>query len=693
MSGQLLNTIALTELAGVGAKMAEKLHKIGLNNVQDVLFHLPLRYEDRTRIWPINRVAPGQYLTVQGEVSHCSIQFGKRKMLTVKIGDTTGSVTLKFFNFNAAMKNSFSDGKQVKAYGEIKGSQFGLEIIHPDYRLFSEPTELSVEETLTPVYPTTDGLRQATLRNLTDQALSLLEKSAVTELLPAGLYDQQMTLAQALRVMHRPTADISLEQFDAGKHPAQKRLILEELLAQNLSMLALRSKGQQHQSWSLAPLDTLKQQLLASLPFTPTGAQQRVVADIEADLNKPQPMMRLVQGDVGSGKTLVAALAALRAIEHGYQVALMAPTELLAEQHAVNFAHWLNPMGIEVGWMAGKLKGKAREKELVRIANGDAKMVVGTHALFQDQVVFNNLALIIIDEQHRFGVHQRLDLREKGATNGRYPHQLVMTATPIPRTLAMTAYADMDTSVIDELPPGRTPIQTVALPDSRRPQIIERIRAACQQEGRQTYWVCTLIDESEVLEAQAASDTADELTRLLPDLKVGLVHGRMKPKEKQAIMASFKAGEIDLLVATTVIEVGVDVPNASLMVIENPERLGLAQLHQLRGRVGRGEIASHCVLLYHAPLTKTAQKRLAVLRESSDGFVIAQRDLEIRGPGELLGTKQTGIADFKVADLIRDQHLIPQVQKLARYIHDQYPDNATAIIDRWIGQRENYSNA
>ncbi|WP_283596832.1 ATP-dependent DNA helicase RecG [Photobacterium phosphoreum] len=693
MSGQLLNTVALTELAGVGAKMAEKLHKIGLNNVQDVLFHLPLRYEDRTRIWPINRVAPGQYLTVQGEVSHCSIQFGKRKMLTVKIGDGTGSVTLKFFNFNASMKNSFSDGKQVKAYGEIKGSQFGLEIIHPDYHLFSEPTALSAEETLTPVYPTTDGLRQTTLRNLTDQALSLLEKSAVTELLPAGLYDQQMTLAQALQVMHRPTPDISLEQFDAGKHPAQKRLILEELLAQNLSMLALRSKGQQHQSWSFTPQDTLKQQLLASLPFTPTGAQQRVVADIEADLGKSQPMMRLVQGDVGSGKTLVAALAALRAIEHGYQVALMAPTELLAEQHALNFAQWLNPMGIEVGWMAGKLKGKAREKELVRIASGDAKMVVGTHALFQDQVVFNNLALIIIDEQHRFGVHQRLDLREKGAASGYYPHQLVMTATPIPRTLAMTAYADMDTSVIDELPPGRTPIQTVALPDSRRPQIIERIRAACQQEGRQTYWVCTLIDESEVLEAQAASDTADELTRLLPDLKVGLVHGRMKPKEKQAIMASFKAGEIDLLVATTVIEVGVDVPNASLMVIENPERLGLAQLHQLRGRVGRGEIASHCVLLYHAPLTKTAQKRLAVLRESSDGFVIAQRDLEIRGPGELLGTKQTGIADFKVADLIRDQYLIPQVQKLARYIHDQYPDNAIAIIDRWIGQRENYSNA
>ncbi|WP_299017178.1 ATP-dependent DNA helicase RecG [uncultured Photobacterium sp.] len=693
MSGQLLDTIALTELAGVGAKMAEKLEKIGLHTVQDLLFHLPLRYEDRTRIWPLGNVMPGQHLTVQGEVLSSSISFGKRRMLTVKISDPTGSATLRFFNFNAAMKNSLSEGKQVKAYGEIKRGKYGLEIIHPDYKVFSEPTDLSVEETLTPVYPTTDGLRQLTLRNLTDQALRLLDKAAVSELLPDGLYDRQMTLAQALHIMHRPTPDVSLDQLEEGKHPAQQRLILEELLAQNLSMLAVRNKSQQHDAWPLPPSDTLKQQLLASLPFSPTGAQQRVVADIEADLIRPQPMMRLVQGDVGSGKTLVAALAALRAIEHGYQVALMAPTELLAEQHAINFANWLEPMEIQVGWLAGKLKGKARDSELARIESGEAKMVVGTHALFQEQVVFNNLALVIIDEQHRFGVHQRLELREKGANNGRYPHQLIMTATPIPRTLAMTAYADLETSVIDELPPGRTPIQTVALPDSRRAEIIQRIRSACLNEGRQAYWVCTLIDESEVLEAQAASDTADELTAQLPELKIGLVHGRMKPAEKQAVMQRFKEGELHLLVATTVIEVGVDVPNASLMIIENPERLGLAQLHQLRGRVGRGSVASHCVLLYHAPLSKTAQKRLGVLRESSDGFVIAQRDLEIRGPGELLGTKQTGIAEFKVADLVRDQHLIPQVQKLARYIHSRYPDNAKAIIDRWLGQRENYSNA
>ncbi len=591
------------------------------------------------------------------------------------------------------MKNNFAEGKFVHAYGEIKRGNQGLEIIHPDYKFFTPAQTPDVEPNLTPVYPTTEGLRQLTLRNLTDQALVLLEKSAVQELLPSGLYDQQMTLAQALKIIHRPSADIDLRLFEQGRHPAQIRLIMEELLAQNLSMLAIRSQGQQDVALPLAPVHQLKQQLLAQLPFSPTKAQQRVVAEIEADLAKPHPMMRLVQGDVGSGKTLVAALAAVRAIEHGYQVALMAPTELLAEQHALNFAQWLEPMGIQVGWLAGKLKGKARETELARIASGEVKMVVGTHALFQEQVSFDHLALVIIDEQHRFGVHQRLELREKGAKQGAYPHQLIMTATPIPRTLAMTAYADLETSVIDELPPGRTPIQTVAIPDTKRDEIVERIRHACLNEGKQAYWVCTLIDESEVLEAQAAAETAEELQRKLPEVKIGLVHGRMKPAEKQAVMQAFKNNELHLLVATTVIEVGVDVPNASLMIIENPERLGLAQLHQLRGRVGRGTVASHCVLLFHAPLSKTAQKRLGVLRESNDGFVIAQRDLEIRGPGELLGTKQTGLADFKIADLVRDQQLVPQVQRIARHIHERYPQNAQAIIDRWLGERDIYAKA
>ncbi|MCG9723734.1 ATP-dependent DNA helicase RecG [Vibrio brasiliensis] len=690
---QLLSAIPLTSLTGVGAKVAEKLAKVGLNSVQDLLFHLPLRYEDRTRIYPIVKLHAGLWAAVQGKVMSVDTLFGKRKMLTVKISDGNGTITLRFFNFTAAMKNNFAEGKTVHAYGEIKRGGYGLEIVHPDYKFYAPNQSAEVEQSLTPVYPTTDGLRQITLRNLTDQALELLDKAAVQELLPSGLYDHQTTLAQALHTIHRPPPSIDLDQFDQGKHPAQIRLIIEELLAQNLSMLSVRSKGQQDAALPLPVANKLKQQLLDQLPFSPTNAQSRVVEEIEQDLVKPHPMMRLVQGDVGSGKTLVAALAALRALEHGYQVALMAPTELLAEQHAINFANWLEPMGIKVGWLAGKLKGKAKEAELTKIASGEAQMVVGTHALFQEHVEFDHLALVIIDEQHRFGVHQRLELREKGAKQGAYPHQLIMTATPIPRTLAMTAYADLETSVIDELPPGRTPIQTVAIPDTKRDDIVERVRNACLNEGKQAYWVCTLIDESEVLEAQAAADTAEELQRKLPDVKIGLVHGRMKPAEKQAVMQDFKDNKLHLLVATTVIEVGVDVPNSSLMIIENPERLGLAQLHQLRGRVGRGSVASHCVLLYHSPLSKTAQKRLGVLRESNDGFVIAQRDLEIRGPGELLGTKQTGMADFKIADLVRDQRLIPEVQRIARHIHDNYPDNAAAIIDRWLGERDVYSKA
>ncbi|TKF34170.1 ATP-dependent DNA helicase RecG [Vibrio kanaloae] len=690
---QLLSAIPLNSLSGVGAKVAEKLEKVGLNNVQDLLFHLPLRYEDRTRIYPIVKLHAGLWAAVQGKVMHVDTIFGKRKMLTVKISDGNGTITLRFFNFTAGMKNNFAEGKQVHAYGEIKRGNMGLEIVHPDYKFFAPRQQPDVEANLTPVYPTTEGLRQVTLRNLTDQALELIDKAAVNELLPSGLYDHQITLAQALHTIHRPPPGIDLEQFDEGKHPAQLRLIMEELLAQNLSMLSVRSKGQQDKAMPFPPVHTLKDKLLAQLPFSPTNAQARVTKEIEADLEKPHPMMRLVQGDVGSGKTLVAALAAVRALEHGQQVALMAPTELLAEQHAINFANWFEAMGIQVGWLAGKLKGKARETELASIASGEAQMVVGTHALFQEHVEFKNLGLVIIDEQHRFGVHQRLELREKGAKQGYYPHQLVMTATPIPRTLAMTAYADLETSIIDELPPGRTPIQTVAIPDTKRDDIVERVRHACLNEGKQAYWVCTLIDESEVLEAQAAADTAEELQRKLPDVKIGLVHGRMKPAEKQAVMQEFKENKLHLLVATTVIEVGVDVPNSSLMIIENPERLGLAQLHQLRGRVGRGSVASHCVLLYHSPLSKTAQKRLGVLRESNDGFVIAQRDLEIRGPGELLGTKQTGLAEFKIADLVRDQRLIPEVQRIARHIHDSYPENAKAIINRWLGERDVYSKA
>lgn len=693
MQPQILSAVPLTSLSGVGAKVAEKLAKIGLHSIQDLLFHLPLRYEDRTRIYPIAKLHAGLFVAIQGRVMSCDTHFGRKKMLTVKVSDGNGTLTLRFFNFNAGMKNSFAEGRPLYAYGEIKRGNMGLEIMHPDYHFLTGSDSPQLEQSLTPIYPTTDGLRQNTLKNLTDQALELLDSSAVTELLPSGLYDHQITLNQALHTIHRPSPDIDLQQFELGKHPAQRRLIIEELLAQNLSMLDVRSKGQQDQSLPLNCIGQLKQRLLATLPFTPTNAQARVVREIEKDLQQPHPMMRLVQGDVGSGKTLVAVLAATHALEQGYQVALMAPTELLAEQHAINFAQWLEPLGISVGWLAGKLTAKAKQTQLERIASGEAKMIVGTHALFQQHVEFDHLALVIIDEQHRFGVHQRLELREKGKRQGNYPHQLIMTATPIPRTLAMTAYADLETSIIDELPPGRTPIQTVAIADTRRNDIIERVRIACAQEGKQAYWVCTLIDESEVLEAQAAADTTEELQRQLPELNIGLVHGRMKPAEKQQVMQQFKSGELHLLVATTVIEVGVDVPNASLMIIENPERLGLAQLHQLRGRVGRGSVASSCVLLYHAPLSKTAQKRLGVLRESNDGFVIAQKDLEIRGPGEVLGTKQTGLADFKIADLLRDQYLIPEVQRIARHIHQQYPSNAKAIVERWLGERSEYVKA
>ncbi|MFQ2182504.1 ATP-dependent DNA helicase RecG [Aeromonas veronii] len=687
-----LDKIPLDSLKGVGSKMLEKLERLGLATVQDLLFHLPLRYEDRTQVWPIGDLPPGLHGAVEGEIQDTQLVMGRRRMMVCRISDGSGTLTLRFFNFTAAQKNSLAAGRLIRCFGEVRPGKYGLEMAHPEYKLLGEEQAGQTEEALTPVYPTTEGLRQLTLRNLTDQALAQLDLYGVEELLPAGLYPHQIELAAALKLLHRPPPSVALPLLESGQHPAQQRLVLEELLAHNLSVLKVRAQAQTQLARALKPAPELVEQLLGALPFKPTGAQSRVVAEISKDLQQSHPMMRLVQGDVGSGKTLVAALAALQAIGNGCQVGLMAPTELLAEQHAINFAKWLEPLGIGVGWLAGKQKGKAREEALAAIADGSVKMVVGTHAIFQEQVVFQRLALVIIDEQHRFGVHQRLALREKGEREGVHPHQLIMTATPIPRTLAMTAYADLDTSIIDELPPGRTPITTVALPDSRRGDVIERVKLACT-EGKQAYWVCTLIEESEVLECQAAEDTAAELQDLLPGLHIGLVHGRMRPVEKQRVMEEFKAGILQLLVATTVIEVGVDVPNASLMIIENPERLGLAQLHQLRGRVGRGAVASHCVLLYHAPLSKTAQSRLGVLRETNDGFLIAQRDLELRGPGELLGTRQTGLADLKIADLVRDQPLIPQVQKMARFLMDRHPSHVEPLIRRWLGLRDHYSNA
>lgn len=688
-----LAVLPLAALTGVGPKLAEKLEKLGLFSVQDLLFHLPLRYQDRTRIYPIGHLQPPQWVTVEGEVISADIKFGRKRMLVVRIADRSGRLTLRFFTFGAAQREGFVPGRKVRAFGEVRQGPTGVEMVHPEYRVSESGAELPpVAETLTPIYPMTEGLSQQVVRRLVELALKRLSEQPLHEPLPPALRPGGIEVNQALRLLHQPTPDLAVMRLEAGDYPAQRRLILEELAAHQLSLLRVRAVSDQLQAPPLAAACALKQQLLAALPFSPTAAQQRVVAEIESDLARNKPMMRLVQGDVGSGKTLVAALAALTAIGNGYQVAVMAPTELLAEQHAFNFGQWLAPLGLSVVALLGKQGSKARREALAAIAEGSAQLVTGTHALFQQQVQFARLGLVIIDEQHRFGVHQRLALREKGEAAGLAPHQLIMTATPIPRTLAMTAYADLDLSTIDELPPGRTPITTVVVPDSRRDEVVARVYAACTNEGKQAYWVCTLIEESEVLQCQAAEATAAQLMDELPQLRIGLVHGRLKAADKQAVMAAFKAGELDLLVATTVIEVGVDVPNASLMIIENPERLGLAQLHQLRGRVGRGSVASHCVLLFHAPLSKTATARLSVLRESNDGFVIAQRDLEIRGPGELLGTRQTGLAALRIADLLRDSALIPAAQQLAAELN-QDAAVAELLIERWLPRRLQYGQA
>ncbi len=693
MSKPSLSQYPITELKGVGPKMAERLLKLGITTVQDMLFHLPLRYEDRTRIYAISELTAHSHVTVQATIETSQITFGKRRMLVCQINDGTGRLTLRFFNFTAAQKNAFSTGKIIRCFGEIRRGRVGFEMSHPEYSISDTFEQQPTSSTLTPVYSTTEGLKQLSIRALSEQAIELLQKYAVEELLPQQWQPSQLPLSDALLLLHRPPNDVDIIALEQGTHPAQQRLVFEELLAQNLSLLKVREQGQQVKAIALEPTNPLEAQFLAQLPFAPTNAQSRVVSEIKTDMQHAYPMMRLVQGDVGSGKTLVAALSALTAIAQGYQVALMAPTEILSEQHGINFSSWFENLGISVAWLGGKTKGKERVNTLAMIASGEAQMIVGTHALFQDEVKFNNLVLIIIDEQHRFGVHQRLSLREKGRFGDCYPHQLVMTATPIPRTLAMTAYADLETSVIDELPPGRTPITTVAIPDTRRDDIISRVKLACNEQGRQVYWVCTLIDESEVLQCQAAEDSALQLKEALPELNIGLVHGRMKATEKQAIMSEFKTGNIHVLVATTVIEVGVDVPNASLIIIENPERLGLAQLHQLRGRVGRGATASHCVLLYLAPLSQTAQKRLGVLRDSNDGFVIAERDLEIRGPGEVLGTKQTGLAEFKIADLTRDKQTLNQVRPIAQQMLKQYPQHIDPLIHRWLGNKSNYAQA
>jgi ATP-dependent DNA helicase RecG len=693
-----LATIAITQLKGVGAKQAALLAKLGIATLQDLLFHLPLRYQDRTHVTPIGALFPGSEALIEGEVRVCDIVFGKRRSLMARVQDNTGIITLRFYHFNAAQKQQLSPGARVRCYGETRRGASGVEMYHPEYRVVDADTPLPVNEALTPIYPTTEGVTQPALRKLMAQALKYLETHPPADLIPQAATPSLpksaavMSLTEALHFLHTPPPRADTRQIRDGRHPAQQRLVLEELAAHQLSMLQLRQSMRTHDAPVLKGKGNLVQQLQQRFGFTLTSAQQRVTTEISNDLAQRQPMLRLVQGDVGSGKTAVAALACAQCVAAGFQAVMMAPTEILAEQHVIAFRSWLEPLGVPVAWLAGKVKGKAREAQLQTIADGSAQVVIGTHALFQADVEFFKLGLAIIDEQHRFGVQQRLALRDKGKAAGFVPHQLIMTATPIPRTLAMSAYADLDLSVIDELPPGRTPIKTVVLDDSRRDAVISRVQNVVAQ-GRQVYWVCTLIEESEALQCQAAEDTAQQLQAALPQLRVGLVHGRLKPTEKADIMAAFTAGEIDLLVATTVIEVGVNVPNASLMIIDNAERLGLAQLHQLRGRVGRGNYESFCVLLYTNPLSQNGKARLGVMRDTNDGFLIAEKDLELRGAGELLGTRQTGLAQFRIADLARDAALLPAARDIADLVLRERPQHVALLIARWVGQGMKFAQA
>lgn len=699
-----LQRMPLRQLKGVGPALAEKLGRLGLATVQDLLFLLPRQYEDRTRITPFGSLIPGMTTLAEGEVKLADIVNGRRRSLLVRLRDNTGGLTLRFYHFRQSQKDSYSPGLRLRVFGEVRLGALGPEMIHPEVERIDDTLHADDHSSLTqhldsadlastyltPIYPLVEGLSQRRLRELIARALPLLDiPDALIERLPST-HSGGWNVARALRCIHAPSATENRQQLTNGEHPAQQYLAFEELLAHQISLLHRRQGQRQLPAPVLPPEVQLSANFRARLPFQLTPAQVRVLGEIGTDLASTTPMLRLVQGDVGAGKTVVAALAACPALAAGWQVVIMAPTEILAEQHRVRFSAWFTPLGITVGWLAGKLIGKARERQLEALANGSCQLLVGTHAVFQDHVAFHRLGLVVIDEQHRFGVEQRLALARKGQDSGWQAHQLIMTATPIPRTLAMSAYGDLDNSIIDSLPPGRQPIQTIVLPASRRDDLIARIRHQVSS-GQQVYWVCTLIETSEQIQAQAAQDTWQTLSEALPELAIGLVHGQLKGPEKAAVMTEFAAGRLSVLVATTVIEVGVDVPNASLMVIENPERLGLSQLHQLRGRVGRGEHASFCVLLYQSPLSHLGRQRLQILRDSQDGFVIAQRDLELRGPGEVLGTRQTGDVNFRIADLIRDQHLLPVARELAYELLAGTPGQTDYLLERWLGRREHYA--
>ncbi len=677
----------LRSLKTLGKALLDDLHAAGFETVGELWFTFPLRFEDRTQILPLGALRPGASAQFIAQVEHAEIRFGKRRSLCVLVGDGAQRLMLRFFYFKQAQADGFKVGQRILVFGDVKAGPNSLEIVHPRYKLIGEHEVVDVAAALTPIYPTIQGLGPARLMRAIDAALMMLPQS--DGWVPPGQHWPD--LSTSIRALHRPSNRSEADAIKNGHHPARDRLALEELLAHHLSFRLVRQRVRSERAPVLRATGRLRERLLASVGFSLTQAQQRVLTEIDRDLASSAPMLRLIQGDVGSGKTIVAALAMLAAIESGVQAALMAPTELLAEQHRRNLERWFAPLGLFGVHLSARVKGRARTSTLAALSS-DAQWIVGTHALMQDAVAFRALGLVVIDEQHRFGVDQRLALAHKGRFGTYRPHQLVMTATPIPRTLAMTQFADLDVSVIDELPPGRSPVQTVAVSRQRRADVVRRIADACAA-GRQAYWVCTLIEDSDEVQAQAAESTATELIAALGDVRIGLVHGRMKSSERTPVMQAFSSGDIQLLVATTVIEVGVDVPNASLMIIENPERLGLAQLHQLRGRVGRGAIESSCVLLYEPPLSENARERLGVLRDSQDGFVIAERDLALRGPGEVLGTRQTGLASFRVADLARDAHWLMEAQRLAGPLLAAEPAVAEMLVKRWVGSAVQYAKA
>ena len=671
--------------SGVGGALAARLAKLDLHRPRDLLLHLPLRYEDETRLTPIAALRPGFPAQIEGEVASCEVVQQPRRQLVARVRDASGMLAARWLHFYPSQQKQLAVGRRVRLFGEVRGGFFGDEMVHPRVRVVA--ADEGLPEALTPVYPTTAGVGQATLRKLVERAL---HSEAQDELLPSS-WRARLDLpgfAAALHDLHHPPPDADPVALERREHPAWRRIKFEELLVQQLSLRRAYLARRARAAPPLPRCGMLAAALLAALPFRLTAAQARSVADIAADLAAPHPMQRLLQGDVGSGKTLVAALAMLQAAENGWQAAMMAPTEILAEQHWKKLAAWLAPLGLEVAWLSGSRRKREREAELARLARGEVLLAVGTHALIEDPVSLPRLALAVVDEQHRFGVRQRLALREKGGADPALrPHLLMMSATPIPRTLAMTHYADLDVSVLDELPPGRTPIRTRLVSEARRDEVVARLRAACAG-GRQAYWVCPLIEDSEALQLQTAQETFDALAAALPELRVGLVHGRLKADEKSATMTAFAAGALDVLVATTVIEVGVDVPNASLMVIEHAERFGLAQLHQLRGRVGRGAAESECILIFARPLSDAGRARLKVIYEHTDGFVIAREDLRIRGPGEFVGARQSGVPLLRYADLEADAALIEPARELAEHLLDHEPALAQALMTRWLGGRE-----